>query len=122
MPDTGYTTILSNQAVQGADGQPIPNITVNMYVGQTSSNTGQYGRFVSVVTQAKDARGAQFVRRLELAQLLDLDPAQCVFVDDMAPNVAAAQACGMTALLHSEPDATAAALQGLLGVPLAPAA
>jgi hypothetical protein len=68
VPDTGYTTILSNQTIQGADGKPIPNITVNMYVGQTSSNTGQYGRFVSVVTQAKDANGSQFVRRLELAQ------------------------------------------------------
>jgi putative hydrolase of the HAD superfamily len=56
------------------------------------------------------------------AQLLDLDPARCVFVDDMAPNVAAAQACGMTALLHTDPAATASALQGLLGVPLAPAA
>jgi FMN phosphatase YigB (HAD superfamily) len=53
------------------------------------------------------------------ARVLGLDPAQCVFVDDMAPNVAAALACGMTALLHTEPAATAAALQDLLGVPLA---
>jgi putative hydrolase of the HAD superfamily len=59
------------------------------------------------------------------AQTLGLDPAECVFIDDMAPNVAAAQACGMTAVLHTEPEATAKALQDLLGVSLvqsAPAA
>jgi putative hydrolase of the HAD superfamily len=53
------------------------------------------------------------------AQALGLAPAQCVFIDDMAANVAAAQACGMTAVLHTEPVATAKALQDLLGVPLA---
>ena len=59
------------------------------------------------------------------AQALGLAPAECVFIDDMAANVAAAQACGMTALLHTEPAATAQALQDLLGVSLvrsAPAA
>jgi hypothetical protein len=68
VPDTGYTQILSNANITGADGQPIPNLTVNMYVGPTSSNTGQFGKFVSVVTEARDTRGARFVRRLELAQ------------------------------------------------------
>jgi putative hydrolase of the HAD superfamily len=53
------------------------------------------------------------------ARMVGLDPAECVFVDDLAPNVAAAQACGMTALLHTEPAATVSALQDLLGVPLA---
>jgi putative hydrolase of the HAD superfamily len=59
------------------------------------------------------------------AQALGLDPAECVFVDDMEPNVAAAQACGMTSVLHTEPAATARTLQELLGLPLtatAPAA
>ena len=59
------------------------------------------------------------------AHELGLDPAECVFVDDMEPNVAAAQACGMTSVLHTEPAATARTLQDLLGVPLtaqAPAA
>ncbi len=60
-----------------------------------------------------------------VAQALGLDPAECVFVDDMEPNVTAAQACGMTSVLHTEPEATARTLQELLGVPLvwsAPAA
>ena len=53
------------------------------------------------------------------AQALGLAPAECVFIDDMEANVAAAQACGMTAVLHTGPEATVSALQDLLGVPLA---
>ena len=56
---------------------------------------------------------------LHAARALGLPPAQCVFVDDLAANVAAAQACGMTGVLHTEPADTAKALQDLLGVPLA---
>jgi putative hydrolase of the HAD superfamily len=56
---------------------------------------------------------------LHAAQTLGLTPAECVFVDDMEANVAAAQACGMTAVLHTETATTAQALQDLLGVPLA---
>ncbi len=56
---------------------------------------------------------------LYAAQTLGLAPVECVFVDDMEANVAAAQACGMTGVLHTETAATAQALQGLFGVPLA---
>jgi len=56
---------------------------------------------------------------LHAAETLGLAPAECVFIDDMEPNVAAAQACGMTGVLHTETAATARALQDLLGVPLA---
>ena len=56
---------------------------------------------------------------LYAAQTLGLGPAECVFVDDMEANVAAAQACGMTGVLHTETAVTAQALQGLFGVPLA---
>jgi putative hydrolase of the HAD superfamily len=52
------------------------------------------------------------------AQALGLEPRQCVFIDDIEANVAAATASGMTALLHTEAAATVAALQDLLGVPL----
>jgi hypothetical protein len=67
-PDTGFTTVKSNVPVIGADGIPVPGITASMYIGPTSSNTGQFGRFVSVVAVAKNQAGAQVVRRLELAQ------------------------------------------------------
>ena len=56
---------------------------------------------------------------LHAAQTLGLTPAECVFVDDMEANVAAARACGMTGVLHTETATTAQALQDLLGVPLA---
>jgi putative hydrolase of the HAD superfamily len=52
------------------------------------------------------------------ADLLGLPPAECVFVDDIKVNVTAAEAIGMTAVLHTEPDATLAALSEILGLPL----
>ncbi len=52
------------------------------------------------------------------ADALGLAPAECVFIDDMEANVAAAVECGMTGLLHEETAATMAALQDLLGVAL----
>jgi putative hydrolase of the HAD superfamily len=54
---------------------------------------------------------------LHAAQALGLAPAECVFIDDMKANVAAAVGCGMTGVLHTEAAATAAALHDLLGVP-----
>jgi putative hydrolase of the HAD superfamily len=56
---------------------------------------------------------------LHAAQTLGLAPAECVFVDDMGANVAAARACGMAGVLHTETGTTAQALQDLFGVPLA---
>ena len=53
------------------------------------------------------------------ASLLGLPPEQCVFIDDIEANIAAAQACGMTGVHHVDAAQTAAALQDLLGVPLA---
>ena len=40
------------------------------------------------------------------AALLDLEPAHCVFVDDVEANVKAAIGCGMTGLHHTEPALT----------------
>jgi putative hydrolase of the HAD superfamily len=47
---------------------------------------------------------------------LDLTPGQCVFVDDIEANVAAAQALGMVGLHHREPEATARAVRDLFGL------
>ena len=55
---------------------------------------------------------------LYAAKTLGLAPAECVFVDDMEANVAAAQACGMTGVLHTGTATTAQALQDLFGDPL----
>ena len=68
LPDTSFVTLISGQQVVGADGVSLPGLTVNLYVGPTGSSTGQFGRFASVVAEARDAQGARFVRRLELTQ------------------------------------------------------
>ena len=47
---------------------------------------------------------------------LDLTPGQCVFIDDIEANVAAAQALGMVGLHHREPEATATAVRDLFGL------
>jgi hypothetical protein len=67
-PDTSFVTLMSGQPVVGADGVALPGVTVNLYVGPTGSPTGQFGRFASVVAEARDGQGARFVRRLELTQ------------------------------------------------------
>lgn len=68
LPDTGFVTILSGDPIVGADGQSLPGVTVNLYAGPTGSTSGQFGRFASVVAEARDGQGARFVRRLELTQ------------------------------------------------------
>ena len=55
---------------------------------------------------------------LHTAESLGLEPEQCVFIDDIEANVAAAAACGMTGVHHTEAAQTVAALRDLLGVPL----
>ncbi len=52
------------------------------------------------------------------ADLLGLDPDECVFIDDVEANVTAAEAIGMTGVLHADPGPTVARLAGLLGLPL----
>jgi putative hydrolase of the HAD superfamily len=52
------------------------------------------------------------------AGLLGLDPAECVFIDDIEVNTKAAEAIGMTAIVHHDPVATLAHLGELLGLAL----
>jgi putative hydrolase of the HAD superfamily len=52
------------------------------------------------------------------AALLGLEPAECVFIDDIQANVTAAEAAGLVGLLHRDPAATTGRLAELLGVPL----
>jgi putative hydrolase of the HAD superfamily len=50
--------------------------------------------------------------------LLGLTPEECVFIDDLEVNVVAAEAVGMTAVLHTDPAATVARLGEILDLPL----
>jgi putative hydrolase of the HAD superfamily len=52
------------------------------------------------------------------AGLLGLAPHECVFVDDLEVNVAAAEAVGMTAVLHDDPAVTLTRLGEILSLPL----
>ena len=62
------TTILRNYVITGANGLPLTGITVNVYVGPSGSTSGQFGRFSSIIAEARDQRGNGFIRRLELTQ------------------------------------------------------
>jgi putative hydrolase of the HAD superfamily len=53
---------------------------------------------------------------------LGLPAAECVFVDDVAGNIAAAQALGLLAVHHVEPALTRSAVLELLAAPGTPAA
>src|SRR5262249_44783130 len=68
LPDTGYNTLLSKAPVTAADGKQIPGVMVSVYAGPSGSTSGQFGRFSSVIADARDAQGNGFVRRLELTQ------------------------------------------------------
>ena len=52
------------------------------------------------------------------AERVGAPPEDCVFVDDLRENCQGAEAVGMTALLHRDPEATIARLEELLGVRL----
>jgi len=68
LPNTSYVSLMSNKTLIAGDGQPINGVSVNLYVGQTGSSTGQFGRFASLVAEARAGNGTGFVRRLELSQ------------------------------------------------------
>lgn len=68
LPDSGYEILLNDATLQGADGAVLPGVRLNLFAGLSGSTSGQFGRFASVVAEARDATGARFVRRLELAQ------------------------------------------------------
>lgn len=68
LPNTSYVTMMSQKTLTSADNQNVSGIKVNLYLGPTGSTTGQFGRFASIVAEARDANGTGFVRRLELSQ------------------------------------------------------
>jgi putative hydrolase of the HAD superfamily len=47
---------------------------------------------------------------------LGVEPSSCVFVDDLRENCAGAEAVGMVAILHRDPERTVAEIERLLGM------
>ena len=69
LPTTGLLTLMSNAQLHDAYNNPIPVVRVNLYAGQTGTNTGQFGQFASIVAQAQDSLGnTRYVRRLEVEE------------------------------------------------------
>jgi hypothetical protein len=68
LPNSSYVTMMHNATIPTADGSTVPGLTVNLYAGPTGSTSGQFGRFASVVAEARNKNGTGFVRRLELTQ------------------------------------------------------
>jgi hypothetical protein len=68
LPATGFAEIsLPGGTVNGADGKPMKNVTVKLWVGPTGSPTNSNaGSFASIVADAQDERGGHAVRRLEV--------------------------------------------------------
>ncbi|MBX9929480.1 MAG: hypothetical protein K2X99_11255 [Gemmatimonadaceae bacterium] len=64
--DTGYNTILSNQALTDAQANTIPRVRVDVYAAFTGDTMGRFGQFATVVSRAYDAGGTRHVRRLDL--------------------------------------------------------
>jgi putative hydrolase of the HAD superfamily len=52
------------------------------------------------------------------AELLGLEPAECIFIDDVPANIAAAELVGFTGVLHSQAEDTAGLVAGLLEIDL----
>jgi putative hydrolase of the HAD superfamily len=55
------------------------------------------------------------------AKRLEVDPAECIFVDDLKENCDGAEAVGMTAVRHRSAPETIARLTELTGIALTPA-
>jgi epoxide hydrolase-like predicted phosphatase len=56
-----------------------------------------------------------------MAERLEVEPSECVFVDDLQENCDGAEAVGMTPIRHQSPGETIAKLTELTGVELEPA-
>ena len=57
-----------NKTLKAADGANVPGVVVNLFAGPSGLTSGQFGRFASIVSEARDPNGTGFVRRLELTQ------------------------------------------------------
>jgi hypothetical protein len=68
LPNTSFVAMMTDKPMMAADGQAVPNVTVNLWAGPSGSTSGQFGRFASLVAEARDVGGVGFVRRLELSQ------------------------------------------------------
>lgn len=64
--DTGYTQLLTNQAVYTSGGTPLTGVTVNLYGGYTGDTSGVYVPYITLLATVSDAGGIRLSRRMDL--------------------------------------------------------
>ena len=64
--DTGYTQLLTGQAVYTSSGTALPGVTVDLYAGYTGDTSGVYVPYVTLLGTVRDANGIRFARRMDL--------------------------------------------------------
>src|SRR3954454_4023908 len=57
LPNTSYVRLLNNATLKAADGANVPGVVVNLFAGPSGSTSGQFGRFASIVAEARDPNG-----------------------------------------------------------------
>ena len=67
-PDTGFNVLERHVPVLDAFGNAYAGVTRDVYAGPVGGGPGQYGTFGTIVAVARDADGAEVVRRLDLNQ------------------------------------------------------
>jgi len=77
------------------------------------------GLFDVIVESSKVGVRKPETRFYEIAcELLDIEPAEAVFLDDLGVNLKPARALGMTTIKVEDPDVAIAALEVVVGFPL----
>ena len=64
--DTGYTQLLTNQAVYTSSGGTITGLTVNLYAAYTGDTSGTYVPYISLLATVSDPSGIRLARRMDL--------------------------------------------------------
>jgi len=104
----GYTTAcLTNNVAADGSGDPRPEVDAVMT------------RFHHVIESSRVGVRKPEVRFYEIAcETAGVDPAACVFLDDLGVNLKPARAMGMTTIKVVEPEQAIDDLEAVLGLPL----
>ncbi|MEJ2216206.1 MAG: hypothetical protein P8099_06285 [Gemmatimonadota bacterium] len=65
-PDSGYIAIEDGAAVYDANHNLIPQVTRSVYAGPVGGGVGEFGNFGTIVAVARDADGAEVIRRRDI--------------------------------------------------------
>jgi len=111
-PKAGTIEILDHLAADGVPLYALSNMSVEVF-SWLHARYDFFGRFNGIVISAAVRLAKPDPAIFEhLATSLDITPAESLFIDDMAANVAAARGVGFAAVQFTSADALAAELVG----------